>query len=64
MDPNITLKELRDLVYDIEDADSAAELEDTARLMATLFDSLDTWLTRDGALPAQWNCWSRRLTDA
>lgn len=61
MDPNATLSQLRRVVARIHDNDAtprdpetAAMLQD-ADLLATLFDSLDEWISRGGFLPQEWS---------
>jgi len=53
VDPNATLKELRDLVSDAIDRDERLNTEDTYRL-AELVRALDGWLTKGGFLPQAW----------
>lgn len=55
MDPNATLTRLRELASDISTGEY--ELTDqglAAAEMAELFDGLDTWLSRRGFLPTEW----------
>lgn len=49
MDPNATLRELRDLVRDAENG------EDVQDEIAERFAALDNWITRGGFLPAEWS---------
>ncbi len=65
MDPNATLSQLRRVVARIHDNDAtprdpetAAMLQD-ADLLATLFDSLDEWISRGGFLPEGWKVANR-----
>jgi hypothetical protein len=51
LDPNATLAELRRLVDEHWDEDSAG---DPAREFAEHVSALDDWLTRGGFLPAVW----------
>jgi hypothetical protein len=52
MDPNTTLKQIRELVtriisYGSDDLDDGEEL-------ATLFEALDEWIVNGGFLPKDW----------
>ncbi len=50
MDPNATLRELREMIGD-SDPHSAAR----SRRYAELIESLDDWLSSGGFLPSDWN---------
>lgn len=58
MDPNAALKEIRELVENLQDCPLArqgigATLDDMDSLVA-LVDSLDQWLSKAGFLPDAW----------
>ena len=50
MDPNETLKELRELIELVLRGDDTSVFE-----AATKFEDLDEWLTRGGLLPEDWS---------
>ncbi len=52
MDPNETLKLIRDRCKAIL---ASEESSDPAYFLAEDIDNLDTWLSRGGFLPADWN---------
>ncbi len=52
MDPNATLKMLRDLATDI--LMGGSDHEDAAEQIAEAFESLDQWISRNGFLPDDW----------
>ena len=54
MDPNQVLIDLRDLAQDIREGTGEYDLVDTAETMSAGFEALDTWLTRGGSLPSDW----------
>jgi len=51
MDPNETLKVLREMVARVFADDNA---DDNATELAETFDNLDNWITRGGFLPEGW----------
>lgn len=60
MDPNATLARIRELARRIRDADRVdANNFDTytanADELAFAIDALDSWLSREGFLPADWS---------
>jgi hypothetical protein len=63
MDPNQTLRELRDYMYlAAETLDSSADADKSGFRMTVLlgdivqrWQALDEWLTRAGGLPDAWN---------
>lgn len=59
MDPNETLRRLRELLstrqnLDDDDQDNDQELIRVGDDIAELVEALDTWLTKGGFLPAAW----------
>lgn len=59
MDPDATLRELRDTFSRLEQAEAQDDLRGTAELLvdraAELFDALDTWLSQKKSFkPADW----------
>lgn len=58
MDPNETLKELRELAKSIIDGTTccAEHGEMAGENLAEKFEALDRWLTHRGSLPDEW-CW-------
>lgn len=60
MDPNVTLKEIRDLVRDVDNAVdgkvrmSTQGLADAAEEIADKFRELDEWVSKGGFLPKAW----------
>ena len=68
MDPNQTLKELRQLAVEIltllnstpaEDEVDSSKLAPMADEMATKFQALDSWIKGRGFLPKGWNHFAR-----
>lgn len=58
MDPNVTLKQLRELVGKYQDSTSLQKNWDAGATLSEivkLFDALDEWLTRGGFPPNNWN---------
>jgi len=56
MDPNATLKQLRELAGKVLvccDEETQPDLDDVANL-AELFQHLDRWISRGGCLPRGW----------
>lgn len=55
MDPNTTLKQLRQLAHELEsDIERGALDEGDVQHFVDLFDALDRWLTGGGFLPSGW----------
>lgn len=57
MDPNETLRRLRQLVDELEPASEDPEPGEYYRIASeatVLFDALDGWLSRGGLLPRDW----------
>lgn len=56
MDPNETLREIRELirVFDDSDADDKDTAQQVAAGLATKFEALDTWLSGGGFPPEEW----------
>lgn len=52
MDPNETLREIRDLAFAVLNTDDPAA--STAHALAARVSDLDEWLTRGGFLPDSW----------
>lgn len=64
MDPNATLKRIRDLIgwYETsKDGDYASlqTMKEYADEMNQLVTSLDEWLSQGGFLPKQWKTWGK-----
>lgn len=58
MDPNATLRRMRQLTAAIHAADDAADphaAAEAATELAELFDALDKWLSRGGFRPSAWS---------
>lgn len=58
MDPNITLKELREITVSVNNGtynQSHADCIITLEQLAEKFKALDEWLTRNGFLPSDWS---------
>ena len=53
MDPNRTLKQIRDITERIDSGDIGSAHDDLIDLHE-LIASLDTWLSKGGALPKDW----------
>lgn len=57
MDPNETLKRLREIVSEFrEDSDGEMDL-DAMSDMVDHFEALDEWIAKGGFLPKAWNQW-------
>lgn len=58
MDPNVTLREMRELVkrvlHDYEDEDGNGVDQDDAASLASHVETLDAWLSRGNFLPEKW----------
>lgn len=62
MDPNETLRELREAVTRWHEADLFETERGAAEDMAALVDSLDEWITAGGFLPNAWSPTRRVLS--
>lgn len=58
MDPNATLRELRQLaaqiITDYDDVEGNGIDQDDANRLAELVEALDDWITKGGFLPGAW----------
>ncbi len=54
MDPDKTLDHIRNLVWSMLHNDDIIEVDPEAAQLGVLVDSLDTWMTKGGSLPAAW----------
>jgi hemerythrin len=56
MDPNETLKRIRELLTELEDGDEemSDEMSCLVSDLAEHWDGLDAWLRKGGFLPADW----------
>lgn len=55
MDPNAAIVRLRELAIELADVDDDAPgVAYPAAELAELFQNLDAWILRGGALPASW----------
>lgn len=54
MDPNTALARMRELVDRVQNAGLNDDAWGIADEMAEVFQGLDVWLTRKGALPVLW----------
>jgi hypothetical protein len=64
MDPNETLRQLREAVAAYRTADSHGDAEsraDVAETVVSRFEDLDQWLSDGGFLPGAWNNRVREL---
>ena len=52
MDPNETLKQIREVIRDLRDGEMPSM--HAADTLADLFEGLDDWLTKGGFLPDAW----------
>ena len=61
MDPDATLREMRELARRLQDPDyDPANVFDAAadgQRLAELFDALDGWMCKGSALPVQWKAY-------
>lgn len=59
MDPDATLRDIRDLIDEINATTDKARLVDLSGQLTEKVEALDTWITSGGFLPASW---ARSLT--
>ena len=52
MDPNETLKKIRELIPQVRSSESTAPGDDLAEAV----EALDDWLSHGGFLPKDWDC--------
>lgn len=63
MDPNETLRRIRELYRSILESDIKASItvETEAEELAELVQALDGWITNGGFMPTKWACkWHRK----
>jgi hypothetical protein len=54
MDPNATLRDIREMIESLAMSQSTDNLLDLGEELASAFEQLDNWLTGGGFLPDEW----------
>jgi hypothetical protein len=61
MDPNATLRDIREMIESLAMSQSTDNLIDLGEELASAVDQLDNWLTGGGFLPDEWTRMRRMM---